>query len=227
MRAATLFDRKVAERNLERKVRSHLMTMLARGLHDSYESDRTVITETVVAHFGRFMNVLVADMPQTYVEWAEDMNTDDPMYDLQPQPIAVIRGVLLSPALDPRRCVKFWDLAAASEKFPRRIFSDPCPPEDGEIFSPFHRRAFGIVFALVSDITVERFVSHMREHATRKCVRRWQDPPAGCGKQAGKWTVEVETATENERKNVFRGIAGGIASHDRRRMVSELFGVEC
>lgn len=225
--AATLFGRKVAERNVERTVRSHLMTMLARGLHDAHSYGAAAITETSVAHFGRFVNVLIADMPEMHVEWAEDMDADDPERDLRKQPIAVIRGVLLSPSLDQRRCVRFWELAAASEKFPKRIFSEPCLPEDGIIFSSYHRRAFGIVFTLVSDVALERFVPHMREHATTKCVRRWQEPPEGCGKQAGKWTVEIESATENERQNVFRAIAGGIESNDRRRKVSALFGVEC
>ncbi|HSD11970.1 MAG TPA: hypothetical protein VLC10_00280 [Patescibacteria group bacterium] len=223
--AASLFGRAVTDKNVERTVRSRLLTLLACGLHENGCDTRAEITETSVAHFGRFVNVLIADMPQMHVEWAEDMDADDPKRDLRKQPIAVIRGVLLSPALDQRRCVRFWELAAASPGFPLRIFSDPCPPDDGAIFSSYHRRAFGIVFALVSDVAVEKFATHLRDHADRKKVRRWHEPPAGHGKEAGKWTVESESATRQERLNVFHCIAGGIEGNDRRRKVSELFGI--
>lgn len=223
---ATLFGRKVQEKSVERAVRSHLLTRLARGLHDAHPDGRKEPAETTVAHFGRFVNVLIADMPEMHVEWAEDMDADDPQLDLHRQPTAVIRGVLLSPSLDQRRCVRFWELAAASSRFPCRIFSDPCAPDDGAIFSSYHRRAIAIVFTHAPAIAVERFANHLREHATLKHVRRWQDPPEGSGAGPGKWTVEAEPATENERLNVFRSIAGGIEVSARRKQVSDLFGID-
>ncbi|MEY4744794.1 MAG: hypothetical protein RL272_739 [Candidatus Parcubacteria bacterium] len=223
--AAALFGRKVEDLNVERAVRSRLLTLLACGLHDDDRSSRARIAESSVAHFGRFVNVLIADMPQMHVEWAEDMDTDDPMQDLRRQPIAVIRGVLLSPALDQRRCVRFWELAAASPRFPLRIFSDPCQPDEGAIFSSYHCRVFAVVFALVSDAAVVRFVTHMRGNANRKMVRRWHEPSAGGGRQSGVWTVESEPATDCERSNAFTCIAGGIEGNERRRRVSELFGI--
>lgn len=223
--AATLFGRKVADNAVDRTVRSRLLTLLACGLHENGCDTRAEITESSVAHFGRFVNVLIADMPQMYVEWAEDMDADDPQRDLRKQPVAVIRGVLLSPSLDQRRCVRFWELAAASAAFPLRIFSEPCPPDDGAVFSSYHLRAFGIVFALVSDAAVDKFAAHLRDNANRKKVRRWHDPPAGHGKEAGKWTVESEAATPQERLNAFHCIAGGIEGNVRRKRVSDLFGI--
>ncbi|HTK04522.1 MAG TPA: hypothetical protein VL500_02970 [Candidatus Eisenbacteria bacterium] len=222
--AATLFGRKVQEKNVERAVRSHLLTRLARGLHDTHYGAGE-IRETAVAHFGRFMNVLIADMAEMHVEWAEDMDAEDPAHDLHPEPIAVIRGVLLSPALDQKRCAKFWELAASSSRFPVRIFSEPCAPDDGAIFSSYHRRVIAIVFTVASDVAVERFAVHMRENAKLKMVRRWKDPPQGGVPSEGKWLTVPEPATEQERKNAFGCIAGGIERNDRRQRVSELLGV--
>ena len=215
---ATLFGRKVAEKNVERTVRSKLMTMLARGLHDAHYSSTAPIKESAIAHIGRFVNALIAVMPDVHVEWAEDMDTDDPKRDLKPEPIAVIRGVFLSPSLDQRNCAKFWELAAASERFPLRIFSEPCAPEDGVIFSSYHRRAFAIVFTIAPEPAVDKFAGHLRRHATRKMVRR-QRP----GRD--EWIVQPEDATENERQNVLRCIAGNVEPHARREHVSALLGV--
>ncbi len=223
--AAALFGRKIAGNAVDRSVRSRLLTLLACGLHETAYDSRTEITESSVAHFGRFVSVLIADMPEVYVEWAEDMDTDDPKRDLRKQPVAIIRGVLLSPSLDQRRCVRFWDLAAASPAFPLRIFSDPCPPDDGAIFSSYHLRAFGVVFALVSDVAAVKFASHLRENARSKRVRRWHEPPPGHGKEGGKWTVESEDATAQERLNAFHCIAGGIEGNDRRKRISDVFGI--
>lgn len=223
---ATLFGRKVEEKNVERAVRSHLLTRLARGLHDANPDGRKEPRETTVAHFGRFVSVLIEGMPEMHLEWAEDMDTDDPMFDLRKQPTTVIRGVLLSPALDQRRCVRFWEMAAASSRFPYRIFSDPCEPDDGAIFSSYHRRAFAIVFTHAPAPAVERFANHMREHATLKHVRRWRDPPQGGSPGEGKWIVEAEPATEHERLNVFRSIAGSIEGSERRKQVHDLFGID-
>jgi hypothetical protein len=164
------------------------------------------------------VNVLIDDMPQVHVEWAEDMDADDPKHDLRRQPIAVVRGVLLSPSLDQRKCVKFWELAAASERFPLRIFSEPCGPDDGAIFSSYHRRAFAIVLTVASEPAVDKFAGHMRRNAKHKLVRHKRP-------DKDEWLVEPEEATENERMNVFRCIAGNVEPHARRERVSALLGV--
>lgn len=216
--AATLFGRKVEDGKTERPVRSRLLTMLARGLHDAHESPTAPVREAAVAHFGRFVNALIAALPAVHVEWAEDMDADDPQNDLRPEPVAVIRGVFLSPSLDQRNCVKFWEMAAASERFPLRIFSEPCGPDDGIIFSSYHRRAFAIVFTVAPEPAVDRFAGHMRRHATKKMVRRLRP-------ERDEWIVASEDATENERMNVFRCIAGNIEPQARREHVSMLLGV--
>lgn len=216
--AATLFGRKAVESGVERAVRSRLLTLLARGLHEAHHDARATITESSVAHFGRFVNVLIAEMPRAYVEWAEDMDVDDPRLGLRKQPVAVIRGVFLSPSLDQRKCAKFWELAAESDRFPVRIFSEPCGPDDGAIFSSYHLRAFAIVFTVAPEPAVAKFAGHMRERATHKLVRRLRP-------DEDRWTVESEPATENERMNAFRCIAGGIEPHARRERVSTLLGV--
>ena len=215
---AMLFGRKIEDGKIERAVRSRLLTHLARGLHDAYDAPTAPIKESTVAHIGRFVNALIAVMPGVHVEWAEDMDSDDPGHDQRPEPIAVIRGVFLSPSLDQRNCVKFWEMAAASERFPLRIFSEPCGPDDGIIFSSYHRRAFAIVFTVAPEPAVDKFAGHMRRHATRKLVRNKRP-------EKDEWFIEPVEATENDRQSVFRSIAGNIEPHERREHVSALLGI--
>lgn len=216
---AAIFARKAKETNIERAVRSRFLTLVARALYDCKLPDRRGDPrESEVAHFGRFVNLLIEDDPVMFVEWSEDMAVDDPGRDLAAQPTSVIRGVLLSPCLDQRRAVAFWDLSSKSEKFPRRIFSDPCVPDDGVIFSSYHLRAFGLVFTHATESAVRCFASHMHANATGKLVRIWDE-----AEKRGR--IERIPAGEVERSNAFTAIAGYVENHDNRRLVNGIFGL--
>lgn len=216
---AAIFAQRVDKGDTERAVRSHLLTRLARMLFDlDYPHHRRIIRESEVAHMGRFVNPLIERLPEMHIEWAEDMNADDPLRDQSRQPTAVIRGVFLSPCLDQRRTEKFWEMASASERFPRRIFSDPCRSEDGAIFSSYQQRAFALVFSYAPEPAVVRFVTHMREHAKTKWLKCFTEG-------TDTWDDYELPAEETERKNAFINIAGGIAEAGRRAKVTDLLGL--
>ncbi len=215
---AAIFAHKATGGEVHRAVRSHLLTRLARIMHDDLMLPAPAVREAEVAHFGRFVDALIGDFPQLHVEWAEDMNSDAPEDGFAPEPTAVVRGVFLSPSLDQRHAVKFWDLASASARFPRRIFSDPCRPEDGTLFSSYHCRAFSFVFSHASDAAVERFIAHMREHAVRKTTKVFDE-------RAQRWHDEEVEALAVDRSNAFACIAGNIADSRRREKVAQLFGI--
>lgn len=219
MLSAAVFARKAQESTVDRAMRSRFFTGMARALYDMNSHLRQGdVRESEVAHFGRFVNVLIADQPKMFVEWSEDMDADDAARYIPVQPTAVIRGVLLSPCLDQRRTTEFWDLSARSERFPRRIFSDPCVPEDGLIFSSYHLRAFGLVFTHATGYAVRRFATHMRENATRRLVRTWDE-------QERRGRIDSVAARDIDRANAFSAIAASVEHQDNRRLVNEIFGL--
>jgi hypothetical protein len=144
------------------------------------------------------------------------MDTDDAGLGLRREPVAVIRGAFLSAFIPLRSAVPFWDLAAASARFPRRIFWEPCPVDDGIILSSAHRRKFGEILAAVSPAARREFAVAIASRTDSKWVRR-QDP------ESRKWLVSLEPAQENERQQVMRHIASH--ADERREEVEALFGL--
>lgn len=214
---AQLFIQKMTVGSVERAVRSHLLTQLARSMHD-YAETPAPITEPEVAMFGHFVAELIGEHPEMFVAWAEDMNVDDPKNDFAKQPTAVIRGVFLSSAvIHTKDAVRFWELASRSKLFPLRMFSNPCDPKDGELFAPFHVRAYSAVFAAVSAPAVERFARYMRLHARTKLINEHVSE--------GKWRKRLLRATKGDRQRVFKSIADGITAVERRQEVATLLGV--
>jgi hypothetical protein len=214
---AAVFARKAAEREIARDVRAHVMTGLARALHE-FDGSRAEPRESQVAHFGRFINAVIEGHPNLHVEWAEDMHTGIDGSGLLPQPTSVIRGALLAPSVDQRRAVGFWRLSVSSERFPCRIFSDPCHPDDGSIFSSYHSRVFGLVFSVAPVEAVRRFAEHMRAEATRKLVRRWDEERRAS-------FIEAIEADENDRQRAFRSIIGHIADDRNRHEAANSLGL--
>ncbi len=215
---AGLFCQKMTAKNVERAVRSHLLTKLARSLHDHSFQSTAPITEPEVAMFGHFVTEIIGEHPEMLVDWAEDMNVDDPKNDFKKQPTAVIRGVFLSSAvIHHKDAVRFWELASRSKLFPFRMFSNPCDPKHGELFAPFHVRAYSTVFATVSAAAVERFARYMRLHARTKLINE------SVGE--GKWRQRLLRASRSDRRRVFKSIADGIPAVERRQEVAALLGV--
>lgn len=218
VKGATLFANRCREREIPRAARAHMLTRFALALRDADTPNaRTTLRESEVAHAGRFVSSFVRELPVVVLEWAEDANDGDVNSGLEPQPTAVIRGVLLSPSFDHREAVEFWRMSAASARFPVRIFSDPCRSEEGTVFSSWHLRAFSLLFTHAPMEAVTRFIAHMREHAVRKTAKRLNEA-------TGTWFEEFVPATENDRSCAFRSIAGSIEPPERRNLVTELYG---
>jgi hypothetical protein len=215
---AQFFMTAVLEKNIERTVCSHLLTRMALTFHEALSAYAdSPLLESHVATFGRFVRHLLKDMPERVVEWSEDMNVDDPQRDLRKQPTALIRGVLLSPAISQSKCEKFWDSAARAADFPLRIFSDPCAPRDGILFSTFHLRVFGAVFSVVSGEALTRFAGHMRECATEKLLLEVISD--------GKWQTVRAPVDAYERRSAFECIVGNVEPTERRERVAQLLQV--
>lgn len=216
---AMLFARRCRDREIPRAARAHMLTRLALALRDADAPNaRITLRESEVAHAGRFVSAFVRQLPVIVLEWAEDAGDGDALSGLEPQPTAVIRGVLLSPSFDHREAIEFWRLSAASKRFPIRVFSDPCRSEDGTVFSSWHLRAFSLVFTYAPMEAVTRFIAHMREYAVRKTAKR-------LNVATGTWFEEFVPATENDRTSAFRSIAGSIEPPGRRDLVTELYGL--
>jgi len=209
---ALLFARRAGE--LERQVRSHLLTRLIRAQYD-WQDCRRPVRESEVSHAAGFINALIGDMTETILEWVEDMNTDDPRFDLECQPTPVIRGMLFSVNLDQRKTSRFWGLAAGSARFPDRVFFDPCPPANGSIFMPYHVKVIGSIFSLAPEAAVRRFSRVIKERAVNKAVLISSDDNRS-------WRVELHPASDIERSNVLNGILSNV-SNERRPLVAEIF----
>lgn len=207
-------------RNIAPGCRSFALTRMARLLYDGVSPPRSV-RESEVAEFGRFVSVIIKSLPKLVLSWVEDMHTGLPGYGLDAQPTAVIRGILFSPLMDQKRACRFWALAAGSERFPCRIFSDPCEPDEGAILSPHHIRAFGLFFSIASEAAIERFARHLRDHADRKSVRNWEAIGSG-----GRWVLAVVPASEAERRRILEGIAGYVDDRERKDKLTALFQAE-
>lgn len=209
---ALIFARRAGE--LERQVKSHILTRLIRAQYD-WESGCRPVRESEVSHAAGFINALISDMTETIFEWVEDMNTDDPYYDLEPQPTAVIRGVLFSVNLDQHKTNRFWGLAAESPRFPDRVFYDPCPPANGSIFMPYHIKVIGSIFSLAPETAVRRFCRVIKDRAVNKGVLICED-------NNRKFRTEIHPASDIERQNILAGILGNV-SNERRPLVAEIF----
>lgn len=210
---ALLFMRRAGE--LERQVRSHILTRLMRAYHDMMDNGRPV-RESEVSHAASFINAIMGDMMDVVLAWTEDMNTDDPYYDLESQPTAVIRGTLFSSNIDQRKACRFWEMAAESPRFPERIFCDPCPPANGSIFMPYHTRILGLIFSIVPESVVRRFARVIKERAVNKGILLNEDDNR-------RFRVVVMPASENEIRAVQGNIVGHITDNDRRQLVASIF----
>jgi hypothetical protein len=199
--------------HVERPVRSNLMTRMARAIPDCIMRSSQV-REREISQFGQVIHRLVQDFPQRFLEWAEDMEADDPWNDLKRQPTAIIRGALLAASIDPQRMTAFWGLAAASTRFPERMFSDPGDPyEDACPFTPFHLRRYADMFAIMPDEALTRFARHMRTTASVRLVRVRQED--------GTYRIETERLSRHERVDMLRRIVSGVSDPHRRAAVEK------
>ncbi len=207
-----------------RSARSQFLNLLAGQLH-LIKPTSAPLRECEVSDFARFVRGLLPapgeDVSRGHfgteilLAWAEDAHTGLPDVGVEAQPTALIRGILLAPSLDQRRAILFWDKAALSDKFPCRIFSDPCPYDEGVLFSSWHIRAFGQLFAVVPPAAVQRFAAHMGDNAIHKMTLREREM-----RGVRRWVPEPVPAEANDRERVFRCIVGMIDNAERRAQVT-------
>lgn len=199
---------------VERPVRSNLMTRMARAIPDCIMRSQEV-TEREISQFGQVIDRLIADFPERFLEWAEDMETDDPWNDLKRQPTSIIRGAFLAASVDARKTVGFWALAAASAKFPVRMFSDPAEGgPDSATFTPFQIRRYADMFAVMPEDALRRFATHMRVQARTRLLVRF-DPERGR-------VVTEEQLSVRERVEMLQCMLMHIQDHDRRKAVEKV-----
>jgi len=223
LRGVKLFLKNAAR--MLRPARSHFISLLADQLHEMKQTSAP-LRECEVGNVSRFARELLPGTKECtssvhfgteiLLAWAEDANTGVADVGVPSQPTALIRGILMAPSFDHARAVLFWDKAAKSESFPCRIFSDPCPWDEGVIFSSWHVRAFGRLFTVAPPVAISRFAAHMREHAIKKMVLK----PMG-SQRRGQWAAQCVPADENDRERVFRCIVGAIDDSERRERVTE------
>jgi hypothetical protein len=199
--------------HVERPVRSNLMTRMARAIPDCIMQSPEV-NEREISQFGQVIDRLIGDFPGRFLEWAEDMEADDPWNDLKRQPTAIIRGAFLAASIDARKTVAFWELAGKSARFPERMFSDPADGStDAASFTPFHLRRYADMFAVMPEAALRRFATYMRTQAKIRRVARF-DPVEGR-------VVTEERLTKLERVAMLRSILTCIPDVDRRRVVEQ------
>ncbi len=107
-----------------RELRSLILTACAMWPYTSVRDQREMLRGKHVAHFARVLNRTVQNCARMYVEWFEDMGEGIP--DVMPRlPTRVLRGILFATKLAEGTMDSFWSMAARSERFPERIFTDP------------------------------------------------------------------------------------------------------
>ncbi|MFC1639096.1 hypothetical protein ACFL26_02395 [Patescibacteria group bacterium] len=152
------------EWGVPRELRSIILTGLARWPHEA-ASRGVPIRGRTVAHFGRVLNrsAMRENCARLYVEWFEDMNTGIPLegqegqWLLPPQPTRVLRGIMRNVRIKDGVVDDFWKRAAASERFPDRMFTDAGDFESQACFLP------------TSQLTeLANFCTHAPEAAVRR-----------------------------------------------------------
>ncbi len=210
--AATLFVAATAD--AQRDVRARLLTKLAYAVYAVGRGFRPP-REAEFGHLGPFLCSLLPEQAPLVVAWAEDLDREAPEVGLRREPVAVIRGLFLSAAFPVALALPFWELAARSELFPLRIFSEPCTVEEGAIFSGWHLRAFGTLLGAVSPLAFRRFVDAMSTARYKVVYDSRPDVVPG--------TTVTVPASETERRHVFAGIAG--YAGDRRTEAGAVFAL--
>lgn len=123
---------------VQREVRSVILTALTLWPFETRADRGEPLRGRRVSHIARMMNRTAGSCARMYVEWFEDMGEGIPMpagcqesdddgreWVLEPQPTRVLRGVLFATKLGEGVMDDFWKMAARSESFPGRIFTDP------------------------------------------------------------------------------------------------------
>ena len=166
----------------------------------------------MVSPFGGLLVWLVDFDPEKTLAWVVDMAKGNQPAGVDRQPTEVIRGLLFAPRVDWSHRMKFWELAADCEPFPDRIFSDPCDPANGRIFSSYHCRAFGRFLDCAPEAAVRRFVAVMRDSIRQKVVRERDEVRCHI-------VCRLAAASPEEIREAQRRVADSVTDFSRRELV--------
>ena len=191
-----------------------------RNYDDVSGTKRPLYFESRIHHVGRIVAKLAVPpkakkprvddrMPAALVAWCEYMGGIE-------EETAVIRGALFSPSIDQRLLAAFWERAMASDRFPMRMFSDPCRSEKGVQFSSLHAKTIARIFSVVPEPVMRRIATHMVAHATHK---RALVVPEGA---EASHDVTVP-ATADERRKAFQTICDEVDDPIPRAIAEQLF----
>jgi hypothetical protein len=197
------------------RVFSGLLTRLIRSPYDRSCRPEPFLREPTVSVFGGLFVRLVDFDPDKVLVWVVDMAQGNRLAGVDRQPTEVIRGLLFAPRVDWSYRMRFWEMAAACEQFPDRIFCDPCDPANGRIFSSYHYRAFGQFLEWAPEPAVCRFVAAMRDGINRKVVRE-------IDQERRRARYRVVPATADEISEARRRIVESIECPIRRETVSDI-----
>lgn len=197
------------------RVFSGLLTRLIRSPYDRCARPEPFLREPSVSVFGGLLVRLADADPEKVLVWVVDMAEGNRLAGIERQPTEVIRGLLFAPRVDWSFRMKFWEMAAACERFPDRIFCDPCDPANGRIFSSYHYRAFGQFLEWAPEPAVCRFVAAMRDRVNRKVIREIDE-------ESRRVRYRIVPATPEEIGEARRRIVESVESPSRRESVSAI-----
>ncbi|MBU0625215.1 hypothetical protein KKF05_02625 [Patescibacteria group bacterium] len=171
--AANIIAEKLLVTGVPRELRSVILTALACWPFESHGSRGAVLSGRHVAHFGRVLNRTAEHCACYYTEWFVDMGNGIPLvrndsesvgdyhdWLLAPQSTRMMRGILFASKLQTGRLDLFWTLAAADERFPERIFTDPGDYERRSCYmTPTQMAQLATFFAYAPEEAVRRFAA--------------------------------------------------------------------
>jgi hypothetical protein len=200
----------------ERRIETGLIMALVTVYLPEPERGAVAITESQIAHAGDLLGRLDRlGRRRVVMAWA--MKSGE-----QGEPTAVIRGVLLSRGFAERaKARQFWDEAEKlGQRFPMRIFADPCAASEGYFLTPYQCRCFARHFGLMSESARAHFAGHLAANATVAKVHVTAKNRYGTA-----CLVEREEPVEEiRRRDALLMMAGGKDNPARGRLM-EIFGL--
>jgi hypothetical protein len=212
-----VFMKGMEDRNAERALISSVLTRLARMVYETPFTPDREPRDSEIAHMGAFTAAFVPGRHvHALVEWFEDMHRGIEDCGLVPQPIPIARGVLMSPFFDHAKASSFWFIAAVSRDFPSEIFSHPCMPDEGQVFSSFQCRRFGHMFTMMPDPAVRRFAAHMRDGIRTEYVWHYDE-------ERHIRRGVIRPVDPDVRQRVLKTVLSYVGNGERYALVEELF----
>lgn len=190
-----------------REVRSLILTACALWPYTSGRNQREPLRGKHVQHFARVMNRTADTCAKMYVEWFEDMGSGIPGI-MEEMPTRMLRGILFATKLKTRDgrtpMEDFWKIAARSERFPVRIFTDPGDHNGWQcLMSPTQFAQFAEFCTNAPEEAVIRFVSAYRDAVMDMKTITYGHAKVGHGLGFSVFDVAVIDADPGEAIELF------------------------